>query len=92
MFNKTKNLLDIFDLGDLGFFIILAKKNLKHLIFASILISLIVLFISLNSEKKYLSEATLVISPDENKIVNIDEAYSTATTQTRVNNQKLNRK
>ena len=87
MFNKTKNLFDIFDLGDLGFFIILAKKNLKHLIFASILISLIVLFISLNSEKKYLSEATLVISPDENKIVNIDEAYSTATTQTRVNNQ-----
>jgi len=87
MFNKTKNLLDIFDLGDLGFFIILAKKNLKHLIFGSTLISLIVLFISLNSEKKYLSEATLVISPDENKIVNIDEAYSTATTQTRVNNQ-----
>ena len=87
MFNKTKNLFDIFDLGDLGFFIILAKKNLKHLIFASALVSLIVLFISLNLEKKYLSEATLVISPDENKIVNIDEAYSTATTQTRVNNQ-----
>ncbi|MDA9062940.1 polysaccharide biosynthesis tyrosine autokinase [Candidatus Pelagibacter sp.] len=38
-------------------------------------------------EKKYLSEATLVIAPDENKIVNIDEAYSTANMQNRVNNQ-----
>ena len=87
MFNKTLGLFDVFDLGDLSFFILLAKKNLKHLILASTLVSLIVLFISLNMEKKYLSEATLVISPDENKIVNIDEAYSTGTMQNRVNNQ-----
>jgi succinoglycan biosynthesis transport protein ExoP len=87
MFNKTRNLFDIFDLGDLSFFILLAKKNLKHLILASFLISLVVLLISLNLEKKYLSEATLVISPDENKIVNIDEAYSTANMLNRVNNQ-----
>ena len=87
MFKKTKNLFDIFDLGDLSFFILLAKKNIKHLLIASILVSVIVLFISLNMEKKYLSEATLVIAPDENKIVNIDEAYSTANMQNRVNNQ-----
>jgi len=87
MFKKTKNLFDIFDLGDLSFFILLAKKNIKHLLLASILVSVIVLFISLNMEKKYLSEATLVIAPDENKIVNIDEAYSTANMQNRVNNQ-----
>jgi uncharacterized protein involved in exopolysaccharide biosynthesis len=87
MINKTLSLFDVFDLGDLSFFILLAKKNLKHLIFASTLLSLIVFFISLNIEKKYLSEATLVISPDENKIVNIDEAYSTANMQNRVNNQ-----
>ena len=87
MFNKTLGLFDVFDIGDLSFFILLAKKNLKHLIFASTLVSLIVLFISLNMEKKYLSEATLVISPDENKIVNIDEAYSTGSMQNRVNNQ-----
>ena len=87
MFNKTLGLFDVFDIGDLSFFLLLAKKNLKHLIFASTLVSLIVLFISLNMEKKYLSEATLVISPDENKIVNIDEAYSTGTMQNRVNNQ-----
>jgi len=87
MINKTLSLFDVFDLGDLSFFILLAKKNLKHLIFASALVSLIVLFISLNIEKKYLSEATLVIAPDENKIVNIDEAYSTASMMNRVNNQ-----
>ena len=50
-------------------------------------VSIIVFFISLNIEKKYLSEATLVIAPDENKIVNIDEAYSIDSMQNRVNNQ-----
>ena len=87
MYNRTLGLFDVFDLGDFSFLILLAKKNLKHLLFASTLLSLIVFFISLNIEKKYLSEATLVISPDENKIVSIDEAYSTANIQNRVNNQ-----
>ena len=87
MYNKTLGLFDVFDLGDFSFLILLAKKNLKHLLIASTLLSLIVFFISLNIEKKYLSEATLVISPDENKIVSIDEAYSTANIQNRVNNQ-----
>jgi succinoglycan biosynthesis transport protein ExoP len=87
MYNKTLGLFDVFDLGDFSFLILLAKKNLKHLLFVSTLLSLIVFFISLNIEKKYLSEATLVISPDENKIVSIDEAYSTANILNRVNNQ-----
>ena len=87
MLGKTRNLIDIFDFGDLSYFLLLAKKNIKHLLLASILLSLIVLFISLNMEKKYLSQATLVIAPDENKIVNIDEAYSTASMFNRVNNQ-----
>ena len=47
---------------------------------------MIVFFISLNVEKKYLSEATIVIEPDESKIVNINEAYSTITNGNRVNN------
>ena len=84
---KTSELLNTFDIADFNFLILLAKKNLKHLLIASTLLSLIVFFISLNIEKKYLSEATLVISPDENKIVSIDEAYSTANIQNRVNNQ-----
>ena len=74
---KTSEILEVFDIGDLTFFLIIAKKNLKFLLFTSILVSMIVFFISLNLEKKYLSEATIVIAPEENKIVNINEAYAT---------------
>ena len=76
MNSKTAELLNAFDIGDLKFFVLIAKKNIKFLIFVSLLVSMIVFFISLNLEKKYLSEATIVITPDENKIVNINEAYS----------------
>ena len=76
MNSKTAELLNAFDIGDLKFFLLIAKKNIKFLIFVSLLVSIIVFFISLNLEKKYLSEATIVITPDENKIVNINEAYS----------------
>ncbi len=77
---KTSEILEVFDIGDLTFFLIIAKKNLKFLLFTSILVSMIVFFISLNLEKKYLSEATIVIAPEENKIVNINEAYVTTAT------------
>ena len=79
MNSKTYEFLHAFNLDDLRFFLIKARKNIKFLIFASFLVSVIVFLISLNIEKKYLSEATIVIEPDENKIVNINEAYSTAT-------------
>ena len=87
MFGRIENLFNLFDLGDLSFFLLLAKKNIKNILIATFLVSIIVFFISLNIEKKYLSEATLVIAPDENKIVNIDEAYSIDSMQNRVNNQ-----
>ena len=64
---------------DLRFCLIIAKKNIKFILFTSALVSLVVFLISLNMEKKYLSESIIVIEPDENKIVNINEAYSTAT-------------
>ena len=51
------------------------------------IVSLLVLFISLNLEEKFRSKATLVISPDESNLVNIDEAYSIENIQNRVNNQ-----
>ena len=51
------------------------------------LISLLILFISLNQEKKYLSSATIVIEPDDNKIVNIEEVYSLEAQSNRINNQ-----
>ena len=74
-------------LEDFRFFIIIAKKNIKNLIFSTLLISLAVLFITLNLEKKYMSKATLVIPPDESNFVNIDEVYSSETILNRVNNQ-----
>tara|TARA_B100001057_G_scaffold500088_1_gene613392 strand:+ start:178 stop:2322 length:2145 start_codon:yes stop_codon:yes gene_type:complete len=73
MDSKTTQLLKVFDIADLKFFILIAKKNLKFLIFASLLVSMIVFFISLNLEKKYLSEATIVVEPVENKIINLNE-------------------
>ena len=87
MNNKLHNLIDIFDIGGLSFFILLAKKNIKNLIFSTFLISFVVLFISLNLEKQYLSEATLVIAQDENKFTDIEEAYSQDAISNRVNNQ-----
>ena len=86
MVSKSTELLDIFDAADLQFFILIAKKNIKFIFFSSTLIAMIVFFISLNIEKKYLSEATIVIDPEESKIVNINEAYSTYNTGKRVNN------
>jgi capsular exopolysaccharide synthesis family protein len=83
---KTSELLDAFDIADLSFFLLLAKKNIKFILLASSLVALIVFLISLNVEKKYLSKATIVISPDENKIVNINEAYSTNLDINRNNN------
>ena len=86
MSSKLHNLIDIFDIGDLNFFILLAKKNIKNLIFSIFLISFVVLFISLNLEKKYLSEATLVIAQDENKFTDIEEVYSQDAISNRINN------
>ena len=86
MGSKTTELFDVFDFTDLRFFLLIAKRNIKFILFASFLVSMIVFFISLNIEKKYLSEATIVIEPDESKIVNINEAYSTVNTGNRVNN------
>ena len=86
MGSKTSELLNAFDFADLNFFLLIAKKNIKFIIIASTLVSLVVFFISLNIEKKYLSEATIVVEPDENKIVNINEAYSTKNNANRVNN------
>jgi len=84
---QTKSeLFDVFDFADLSFFYLIAKKNIKFLIITSLLVSMIVSFISLNMEKKYLSEATIVIAADENKIININEAYSTIQDVNRINN------
>ena len=87
MFDKLTNLINFFDVGDLRFFFLIAKKNFKNLAIITLLVSTLVYLFSLNLEKKYISEATIVISPDENKIVNIEEVYAIDTQRNRVNNQ-----
>ncbi len=87
MINKINSIISVFDVGDFKFFILVAKKNIKNLIFLSIIIALLVLLISLNQEKKFLSKATIVIEPEDNKIVNIEEVYSFEAKSNRINNQ-----
>ena len=87
MIDRINSLINIFDVGDLKFFLLVAKKNIKNLIILSLIISLLVFLISLNLEKKYLSKATIVIEPEDNKIVNIEEVYSIEAQSNRINNQ-----
>ena len=87
MLDKINSFLNIFDIGDLKFFVLVGKKNIKNLILLSLIISTFVLLISLNLEKKFLSKATIVIEPEDNKIVNIEEVYSFETKNNRINNQ-----
>ena len=87
MIDKIKSVFDIFDVGDLRFFLIVAKKNFRNLISLTLLISLIVFLFSLNQEKKYLSSATIVVAPDEQNLVNIEEVYSLESLNNRINNQ-----
>ena len=87
MLGRLNSLLAIFDVGDFKFFLLVAKKNLKNILMLSIIFSLLILLISLNQEKKYLSKATIVIEPEENKIVNIEEVYSIEAQSNRINNQ-----
>ena len=87
MIERINSLLNIFDVGDLKFLILVAKKNIKNLIIISFIVSILAFVISLNQEKKYLSKATIVIEPEDKKIVNIEEVYSVASQANRINNQ-----
>ena len=53
----------------------------------SLIISSLTFIISFNQEKKYLSTATIVIAPDEQNLVNIEEVYSLDSMNNRINNQ-----
>ena len=87
MLDKLNSIIHFFDVGDIRFFFLVGKKNFKNLLFLTFLISILVLVISFNLEKKYISQATIVISPDENNIVNIEEVYAVNNQASRVNNQ-----
>ena len=51
MIDRLNSLLNVFDVGDLKFFFLVAKKNLRNLITLSLILSLLVFIISLNQEK-----------------------------------------
>tara|TARA_A100001011_G_C14300973_1_gene840776 strand:- start:606 stop:2747 length:2142 start_codon:yes stop_codon:yes gene_type:complete len=87
MIKELGKFINFFEIGDLKFIILILKKNIKNLLFLSLLVATLTLIISLNIEKKYMSEATIVISPEENNIVNIEEVYAVESQSNRVNNQ-----
>ena len=87
MIDRINSIINIFDIGDLKFFFLVAKKNIKNLILLSLIISLLALFFALNQQKKYLSKGIIVIEPDDNNIVNIEEVYSVESRVNRINNQ-----
>ena len=87
MIKELGKFINFFDVGDLKFILLILKKNIKNLLFLSFLLAILTLVISLNIEKKYVSEATIVISPEENNIVNIEEVYAIESPSNRVNNQ-----
>ena len=73
---------------ELKYYWVVFLKYIKPIFFISFLITLLVLLISLNIEKKYKSVATIVIEADESKkIVNIEEVYSLDNQESRINNQ-----
>ncbi len=87
MLERFNSLFNIFDIGDLRFLLLVAKKNFKHLFFLSLIISCLTFILFLNQDKKYLSSATIVIAPDDNNLVNIEEVYSMESLTNRINNQ-----
>src|SRR6056300_134126 len=86
--NLFSTLSKIADVLEIKYYWIVFLKYLKPIFFISFLVSLLVLLISLNIEKKYQSYATIVIEADESqKIVNIEEVYSVDNQASRINNQ-----
>jgi len=45
MIERINSILNIFDVGDLKFFYLVAKKNIKNLILLSLIVSILALFI-----------------------------------------------
>ena len=82
---KIDKTLDFIDF-DPKFLISILKKYLLHLIIFTTLITTLVYLFTLNLDKKYKSSAKIVIEPDDNNIVNIQE-YTNFNRSSRINNQ-----
>ena len=85
-FEKTFSYIDL-DHLDPKFLISILKKYIIHIIAFVSIITLLALLFTLNQDKKYKSQAKIVIEADNN-IVNIQE-YSTVMSdnRNRINNQ-----
>ena len=80
--DKTLLFVDL----DLKLLLSVLKKYIIHLIVFTSLISTLVYLASLNLDKKFKSTARIVIEPDDNNIVNIQE-YRNFSQGNRINNQ-----
>ena len=77
----------LLEIGNFRYYLIVAKRNFLNIFIISLLIGFLAILVSLNIEKQFISTATIVIAPDENKIISIEEAYSIDSQQNRINNQ-----
>ena len=85
--NKSDlGLIEFIDLDPI-FLLSILKKYVIYLIIFAMLISSFVLLYSLNLDKKYKSQAKIVIERDENNIVNIQEYSNMVSSSNRINNQ-----
>ena len=87
MIKYFENLTSLLEIGNFRYYLIVAKRNFLNIFIISLLIGFLAILVSLNIEKQFISTATIVIAPDENKIISIEEAYSIDSQQNRINNQ-----
>jgi len=78
--------IDYIDLDPIFLLSILKKYIIYLIIFASLVSSLVLIY-TLNLDKKYKSQAKIVIERDENNIVNIQEYSNMVSSSNRMNNQ-----
>ena len=85
--NKSDStFIDYIDLDPIFLLSILKRYIIYLIIFASLVSSLVLIY-TLNLDKKYKSQAKIVIERDENNIVNIQEYSNLVNSSNRMNNQ-----
>jgi len=87
MIRHFENITSLLEIGNFRYYLIVAKRNFLNIFIISLLIGFLAILVSLNIEKQFISTATIVIAPEENKIISIEEAYSIDSQQNRINNQ-----
>ena len=78
--------IDYIDLDPIFLLSILKRYIIYLIVFASLVSSLVLIY-TLNLDKKYKSQAKIVIERDENNIVNIQEYSNMVSSSNRMNNQ-----